>query len=164
MDDTAHQTFPLAKRILRSNVELVVGDLRRVSLEQLGGEPFDLILFMGVLYHMHDPMTGLVKCYEWCRSGGMVILETDSAFNWTPIPAAKFVGVREGLTKNAPNWWIPNKACLRKMVEAAGFSRHEFIRAPEDASRSRWKRAAGKLLPRMFPAPWDGRIVMHLWK
>ena len=164
LDETAHRTLPLAKRILGSRVEPVTGDLRKITLDQLGGEPFDMIIFMGVLYHMHDPMNGLVKCWEWCKPGGLVILETDSAMNWTPIPSAKFVGTREGLKGNAPNWWLPNKACLRKMVEAAGFSRHEFIRAPADASPSRWKRAAGRVLPGVFPAPWDGRIVMHLWK
>ena len=164
IDETRHETFPLARRILRSKVELVIGDLRKLSLQELGGEQFDLIFFMGVLYHMHDPMTGLVKCYDWCKPGGMVILETDSAMNWTPIPSAKFVGTAEGLRRNAPNWWLPNKPCLRAMVEAAGFRRYEFVRAPRDASTSRWRRTATKVVPRLLPGPWDGRMVMHLWK
>ena len=47
--------FKFAKEALGSNVEPVVGDFMTMDLASLG--PFDIVLYLGVLYHMKEPLT-----------------------------------------------------------------------------------------------------------
>ena len=64
--------FDLAKRALRSTVEEKEIKVEDISRETVG--IFDLVLFLGVLYHAPDPLGYLRRVREVC--GGMVIMET----------------------------------------------------------------------------------------
>src|SRR3954470_17387097 len=50
--------FELARRSLNSNVEDMTVDVMDMSPERLGGT-FDVVLFLGVLYHLRHPFMGL---------------------------------------------------------------------------------------------------------
>ncbi len=52
--------FDLARAILGSNVEPVVGDYMTMDLATLG--QFDVVLFLGVLYHMEEPLRAMRRC------------------------------------------------------------------------------------------------------
>jgi hypothetical protein len=63
--DTAH-------RALGSRVETVVGDFMRMDLGTLG--TFDVVLFLGALYHMENPLGSLRRLASVTK--GMAIIET----------------------------------------------------------------------------------------
>lgn len=160
VDRMQHPGFPVAKKALQSKVEFVQMDLMEMTPERIG--TFDLVIFMGVIYHLPNPVEGLRRAAEVTKE--MMILETDSALNWTSIPAAEFRGSREGLTSAAPNWWIPNVACLRGMIDAVGFSRCEMVYGPPPPPKSLPRKLLGKVAPRSFPPPANQRVIMHAWK
>jgi SAM-dependent methyltransferase len=51
-----------------------LADVRNTAPHLLGN-PFDLIVFSGVLYHMYDPMNGIGLIRSMVRLGGIVIVE-----------------------------------------------------------------------------------------
>src|SRR5262249_8936967 len=51
------RAFDLARKVLGSAVEPVVGDFMTLDLADLG--VFDVVLYFGVLYHMREPLTAL---------------------------------------------------------------------------------------------------------
>ena len=66
------QPFQLARAARRSNVEYRVGDV--LSLDRLT-EPFDLVLFFGVYYHLRDPWKALEAIRRRLAPNGRVFLE-----------------------------------------------------------------------------------------
>src|SRR6201996_4023048 len=49
--------FPIAKKLVGSDVELRQANVYDLTPEEFG--TFDLVLFLGVLYHLRDPMLAL---------------------------------------------------------------------------------------------------------
>ena len=49
--------FDLAKEVLASRVEPVVGDFMETGPDDIG--QFDVVLFLGVLYHVREPLSAL---------------------------------------------------------------------------------------------------------
>ena len=66
--------FDFAKQALDSKVEPVVGDFQKVDLDELG--QFDVVLYLGVLYHMKEPLT----CLERLRAvtKDVAVIETEA--------------------------------------------------------------------------------------
>lgn len=52
---------------------VVTGDLATVTLEALGGEPFDAILAIDVLEHLPDPRAALARLVTMLRPGGTLV-------------------------------------------------------------------------------------------
>ena len=73
----------LVKRALDTRFDLIGGmslqDLPE-ALKQAGRDPFDLVVFSGVLYHMFDPLGGLAVVRGFVREGGICVIETAVAF------------------------------------------------------------------------------------
>jgi len=108
-------------------------------------ERFDLVLFMGVLYHLRHPLLALDLLYEHVVKDTLVFqslmrgsreiapLEKDYPFSETEIfdqpgyPLMYFVEHR--YSHDPTNWWIPNHACAEAMLRSAGF---EIVDHPED--------------------------------
>jgi tRNA (mo5U34)-methyltransferase len=108
-------------------------------------ERFDLVLFMGVLYHLRHPLLALDLLYEHVVKDTLVFqslmrgsreiaaIEKDYPFSETEIfdepgyPLMYFVEHR--YSHDPTNWWIPNNACAEAMLRSAGF---EIIDHPED--------------------------------
>ncbi len=108
------------------------------------GEKFDLVLFMGVLYHLRHPLLALDLLHEHVVRDRMVFqsmtrgsqqvdaLDPDYPFWETGIfesrgyPAMFFVEKR--YSNDPTNWWIPNRACVEAMLRSAGF---EILNHPE---------------------------------
>jgi len=101
------------------------------------GERFDLVLFLGVLYHLRHPLLALDLIREHvakdlfvCQSmqrgdPGEESLEADYPFSETTIferpsfPRLYFIEQR--YSGDDTNWWVPNRACTRAMLRSAGF-------------------------------------------
>jgi len=107
-------------------------------------ERFDLVLFMGVLYHLRHPLLALDLLYEHVVGDTLVFqsmlrgshdagpIEPDYPFTETAVfdrddyPKLHFVEQR--YTGDVSNWWIPNRACAEAMLRSAGF---EVVAQPE---------------------------------
>jgi tRNA (mo5U34)-methyltransferase len=121
--------FDLVHGTLGSRVEPVVADFMSEDLRWLGS--FDVVLFLGVLYHMRDPLGSLRRLAELTR--GTAIIETEArlfpAVRETPV-CEYFGGTR--LVDDPTNWWAPNEAALRLMLLEAGFDRVDVLVAAPD--------------------------------
>jgi tRNA (mo5U34)-methyltransferase len=118
--------FDLAHRALGSRAEAVVADFHDVDFEAIGG-PFDVVLFLGVLYHMRAPLTSLESVARATR--GVAIIETE-AMEISRSGGRAVCEFIEGAELNGDptNWWIPNEKALLGMCRAAGFARAEMVR------------------------------------
>jgi tRNA (mo5U34)-methyltransferase len=114
--------FDLAKWVLGSTVEEHLGRLEDVDSSVLG--TFDLVLYLGVLYHATDPLGQLAKVRSLCRE--MAIIETHVDALDYPRPACVFY---PGATLNgdSTNYFGPNPQAVEAMCKEVGFSRVEAV-------------------------------------
>ena len=114
-------------------------EFRQMSVYDLAtlGERFDLVLYMGVFYHLRYPMLALDILHEHAVGEVMVFqsmirgsaevdqLEEDYGFWETEIfdspgfPRMHFV--EKKYSGDPTNWWVPNRACVEAMLRSAGF-------------------------------------------
>ena len=128
--------FNTARRILSSRVRYVrtsVYDLK----SNLDGK-FDIVLFMGVFYHLKYPVLALEQIRDVLEDEGQLLFEGEcfshyaetsdsrgvrnrlllALLAYSNIPVSLFYA---GSYKNdASNWHVPNVACLREWMTAAG--------------------------------------------
>ncbi len=101
------------------------------------GERFDLVLFMGVFYHLRHPLLALDLlrqhvAKDWFifqsmlrGSHSMPRLESNYPFSETTLfdkpgfPKMHFV--ENEYSNDSTNWWIPNRACAEAVLRSAGF-------------------------------------------
>ena len=126
--------FEVARRVLGSKVQYARENIYQISREQYGS--FDLILFLGVLYHLRDPLLALDRLRSVCDSEMIVeSLVCDSRFfteyeqttsldaiapALASIPIAQFLPAGR-FHSDPTNKWVPNLAGLIALVEDAGF-------------------------------------------
>jgi tRNA (mo5U34)-methyltransferase len=121
VDSTAHQRFQVARELLGSKVDYLVEDVYRLSRAKVG--IFDIVLFLGVLYHLKHPLLGLEKVCE--LSTGLAYVEsfvTDDGSDLAAAPAMQFYETTK-LCGQFDNWVGPNVACLLALCRTAGFAR-----------------------------------------
>jgi tRNA (mo5U34)-methyltransferase len=112
--------FDLAKVRLGSDVEPVVADFANDDLSDLG--TFDVVIFVGVLYHLEDPLGALRKIASLTNEVALIrtvavhIPNVASAM-WEFYPDAELEG-------DSSNWWAPNGSALEGASRAAGFRRY----------------------------------------
>ncbi len=117
--------FDTAHRALGSKVEAVVGELETYDLDALG--TFDIVLYLGVLYHVLDPFAALKRLARVTR--GLAVIETEMVRVVGPPgladhPLFEFLP-GSALNDDPTNYWVPNVAALTGMCRAAGFSSAE---------------------------------------
>ena len=152
--------FDLACAALDSRVESVVADFTTVDLAALG--TFDVVLYLGVLYHMKEPL----ECLERVRAVTRDVAVIETAAVRVPGDGRhRLLAFHAGseLNRDFGNWYQPNIAALRALVLAAGFSRVEIVQGPP-APRSRWKpnRVWTRLLDRERPME-EFRAIVHAY-
>lgn len=126
--------FEAARALLRSRVEPVVGDFMTMDLEPLG--QFDVVLFLGVLYHMEEPLKAVRRVACLTAPGGIAVIETE---------AVEVLGLRDTafceffpgteLNNDASNWWAPNGKALSGLCRAAGFREAVLLQDPSLKAR-----------------------------
>jgi tRNA (mo5U34)-methyltransferase len=122
--DTAHQ-------ILGSNVEQMVADFMAVEPDVVGSH--DIVLFLGVLYHVREPLSALRRVALWTRE--VAVIETAGIH----VPRQEDVALLEfyesdELNGDASNWWAPNLLGLTKLCRAAGFREVKPVAWRQDGS------------------------------
>jgi tRNA (mo5U34)-methyltransferase len=114
-------------------------EFRRMQVYDLArlDEQFDLVLFMGLLYHLRYPMLGLdlVAChtrrlmiFQTLTTPGLEVepevadqpLDAREAFVRPGWPRMAFIEHR--FAGDPTNWWVPNHACVLAMLRASGFT------------------------------------------
>ena len=101
------------------------------------GEKFDLVIFMGVLYHLRHPLLALdlirehvakdMMLFQSMQRGSKFVLELEedyefaeeSIFFESSFPKLHFV--EREYSHDWTNWWVPNRACTEAMLRSAGF-------------------------------------------
>jgi tRNA (mo5U34)-methyltransferase len=122
-------------------------EFRRMSVYDIGklGETFDIVLFLGVLYHLRHPLLALdlihdevardLLVFQSMQRGSRHIETIDQNYDfWTTDPFdkpgyPKMHFVEHEYADDWTNWWIPNRACVEAMLRSAGF---EITEQPED--------------------------------
>lgn len=115
-------------------------ELRNLSVYDVGalGEKFDVVLFMGVLYHLRHPLLALdlirrhaakdLFVFQSMQRGSNEVasLEEDYEF-WNEdvfekpgFPRLCFI--EKKYSGDPTNWWVPNRACSEAMLRSAGFT------------------------------------------
>jgi tRNA (mo5U34)-methyltransferase len=110
--------FDLAHDSLGSSVEVVVDDFMTTDLECLG--TFDIVLYLGVLYHQRHPLLALERVRE--VTDGVAIIETHTRFfpGSEQFPLWQFIEGDE-INHDHTNWWVPNLEGLCALCRSAGF-------------------------------------------
>jgi tRNA (mo5U34)-methyltransferase len=151
--------FELAREALGSSVvdhESEVADLRP---EDIG--TFDIVLFLGVLYHLRDPLGALTAVASVCAD--QLILETFVDLLGCGRPAAAFYPHDE-LGGDPSNWWGPNVPAVEGMLKAVGFTTVNVVSVtpwPSRLARAVKDRACGRPFRQTLQR---GRLVVHAFR
>jgi tRNA (mo5U34)-methyltransferase len=150
------QGFDLAHGALGSRVETIDVDLPAVAPETTGA--FDVVLFLGVLYHLPDPWPILASVASVARE--RLILETHVDLLHLRRPAAAFYA-GDQVDADVSNYWGPNHALLVAQLRGLGFRR---IVVHGDSLAHRLARSAYRLArPPRYPVS-QGRAVVHAFR
>ena len=124
--------FDLAHQALASRVEPMVADFMDVDPSAIG--KFDVVLFLGVLYHLRDPLSALQRVRS--LTGGVAVIETE-AIEVLGMPGAALLSFTAGaeLRSDHTNWFVPTRAALAGMCRAAGFSSVDVRIGPPPLAR-----------------------------
>jgi tRNA (mo5U34)-methyltransferase len=146
--------FKLARRVLGSTIEDLDIGLDELAPERIGR--FDLVLFLGVFYHLPDPLPIFERVAS--LTAERLILETHADLVWMRRPAMVYYPESE-LSHDASNWWGPNAALLRDLLLSYGFKRVEVVSKrslPYRLARSiRWRLKGEPILTQ------QDRLVVH---
>jgi tRNA (mo5U34)-methyltransferase len=135
--------FDTARRALASQVRAIPLDFMDCDLDEIG--VWDVVLYLGVLYHMQDPIRALRRLHAVTAATAIIETEAvvlpghqDEAF-WRFFPGAE-------LNHDISNWWAPTMAGLLGALRAAGFAHTTVVQGPprellEDATDVRHYRA-----------------------
>jgi tRNA (mo5U34)-methyltransferase len=145
--------FNLAHEVFHSRVES-----RRLAAEDLDPADighFDIVLFLGVFYHLRDPIAVLDRLRRITR--GTLVLETHTLI---PVMHGRYPLVSffpgDGLEEGARFEFcaIPTEEALRQMLRSAGFTRMEVKHRPS----WRWVKQLTALVTNR---PESGRLIVH---
>lgn len=135
--------FQLAREARGSNVEDVDIDVMDLAPERVG--MFDIVLLLGVLYHLKHPLLALERVASVTRD--LLVLETVVDLVGIGRPAVAFYPGRE-LNDDPTNWWGPNAPAVHGMLRSVGFGRVRTVTparsAPYRALRAVYHRLRGK--------------------
>ena len=151
---TGKSGFEAARRALKSRVDDMTIDVMELRPNNPGR--FDVVLFLGVLYHLRHPMLALERIFSVVRE--QLILETHVDLVDYDRPAMAFYPGTE-LAGDPTNWWGPNPLAVEGMLRAVGFREVKTISVwrPETANPY-W--APDDLAA----AKQQGRAIFHAWR
>jgi len=160
----------LAQARLAAEVTGLEAEFRNLSVWDVGalGERFDLVIFMGVLYHLRHPLLALDLIHEHV-AGDLLLFQSMQRGSEEVVAPAPDYGFDDTAQFDAPgwpklhfiegrycddptNWWAPNAAAAEAMLRSAGFA---ILEHPEQevylCRRARAPWGAGAAYPTRGP-------------
>ena len=137
----------LAQARFAAEVRGVDIEFRQLSVYDVGtlGEKFDLVIFMGVLYHLRHPLLALdlirehvakdLMLFQSMQRGSEDAIQVEADYDFwqtemfarPDFPVMYFI--EHKYAGDPTNWWIPNRACTEAMLRSSGF---DIIAHPEN--------------------------------
>lgn len=132
----ADQTgFKVASELLASKVTYVQDNIYNLTAAKYG--TFDIVLLLGLIYHLPDPLGALHIVRSLCRDqlfletqvidqafllpGGQMVPLASLARDLERVPLMQFYP-DASLNRDNTNYWAPNLACMAAMLNEANFS------------------------------------------
>ena len=144
----------LAQARFAADIEQLEIEFRQVSAYDVAalGERFDIVLFLGVLYHLRHPLLALDLIREHVADD-MLVLQSMQRGGNAVLPLEPDYDFWDQEMFAAPgdptNWWAPNRACTEAMLRSAGF---EIVTHPEEEVFVCRKGKPGELAAAVYPA------------
>lgn len=109
------------------------------------GERFDIVIFMGLFYHLRHPLLALDLIHEYAAKDILIFqsmlrgsssidqvaydypFSEQEIFHEPGFPSMYFIENR--YSGDPTNWWVPNKSCVEALLRSSGF---EIISNPEE--------------------------------
>lgn len=113
-----------AHKALNSKAKFHERSVYEIGKDNLGS--FDIVLFMGVLYHLRHPLLALENVCELTRDFAIIESHIIDKMREGGEPAMEFYEFDE-LGGQYDNWWAPNLECMVQMTRSAGFARVELL-------------------------------------
>lgn len=111
------EAFDLARAELGLDIEARVVDPPEITPD-LGS--FDVVMFLGVFYHLYDPIEVMTRLRGITRQ--LLLVETHSDLTGLAAPGMVFYP-GDTLNQDATNWWGPNPALMLHLFLQLGFTR-----------------------------------------
>jgi tRNA (mo5U34)-methyltransferase len=122
-----------------ADIEEADVEFRRMDVWQIAdlNEKFDLVIFMGVLYHLRHPLLALdlihehvakdLLLFQSMQRGSRDVVEVDDDYDFNVrdlfdepgFPKMHFI--EHCYSHDETNWWVPNRACVEAMLRSSGF-------------------------------------------
>lgn len=152
--------FDLALAALNSSVEAVVGDFMQIDLDGLG--TFDVVLYLGVLYHMKEPLTALERVRKVTTELAVIETAAVDIKGHESDGLVQFVAGNE-LNNDFGNWYLPTESGLHAMCRAAGFKRIVTKRGPAVGATRRSLSRMARSGAKAASAPANYRLTVHAY-
>lgn len=131
-----HTGFAIAAELLDSKATYVTENVYSLNPEEYGR--FDLVLFLGVIYHLRHPLLALDRIHDVCAPDALLLLEThmidegfvDQAGNWhrladfhADLPSFPLVEYypADMLGSDPTSQWAPSRVALEGWLRGSGF-------------------------------------------
>jgi tRNA (mo5U34)-methyltransferase len=141
-DDRYLDQARLAAEVTGQDIEF-----RNLSVYDVAGldETFDVVLFMGVLYHLRHPLPALdlihdhvardILVFQSMQRGSSQIDAVGADYDFSERDHFESPGypklhfIEHAYADDWTNWWAPNAACTAAMLRSAGFA---ILERPEE--------------------------------
>jgi tRNA (mo5U34)-methyltransferase len=136
----------LAQACFAAEVEDLDIEFRRLSVYDVAllRERFDVVLFVGVFYHLRYPLLALdlihehvardLLVFQSMQRGSTKVAEVAADYPFSEASPFKDTGyprlhfIEHSYSGDPTNWWVPNRSCTEAMLRSAGF---EIMSRPE---------------------------------
>ncbi len=152
-DSPAFKNFNMAREAIGSKVETIISTVEDMPAKCT--EKFDIVLFLGVLYHAPNMVEYLRNCYAVTSQVCVIETLVDCLDAETAAAAYYPSGT---LNNDSSNWWGPNLKTVTEMCQRVGFRHVEFVNLWDINT------VAAIRQQDRFGALKSGRIVLHCYK
>jgi tRNA (mo5U34)-methyltransferase len=130
----------LAQARFAAEMEGIDVEFRKMGVWDIAAlrEKFDLVIFMGVLYHLRHPLLALdlihehaardLMLFQSMQRGSKEVVEVSDDYEFNePAPFdepgfPKMHFIEQKYSHDETNWWVPNTACVEAMLRSSGFA------------------------------------------
>lgn len=154
--------FDLARAVLDIDLEAREIDIPSLTPERVG--TFDVVLFLGVFYHLENPIAALQQIAGLVREVLIVETHTDALEIRRPAMVMYPGGELDG---DVSNCWGPNPACMVALLKQCGFAKVDAAwtnvgyRAVYHAWRTEGLRRSGNSDERRIAVPHPALLWMR---